>query len=135
MCQVFQDAYSSGGEAGDVGYFQLPEEYGYVYAKARGVEPTILRQFAGYLNGQCVCIGTAAVWNGFGGLYSVATRHGFRRRGFAVELSRVATDWAVKNGAKGVMLQTEAASAVESLYKGLGYERSYIGLLLVPEKP
>lgn len=135
MRQVFEDAYSSGEAEGDVGYFQLPKEYGDAYGEARGSDSTVLRQFSGYLDGQCVCIGTAAVWNGFGGLYSVATRHGFRRRGFAVKLSRVATDWAIKNGATGVMLQTEADSAVESLYQGLGYRRSHIGLLLVPEKP
>jgi len=130
MQRVFEDAYSSGGAPGDVGYFQLPLEYGQAYLHGRVKLPTTVRHFSGYLHGQCVAIATVGLWNSVGGLYSVATLHGFRRKGLGRRLSYEATRWAMEHGATGVVLQTEADSAVESLYRDLGYKRTHVGVLL-----
>ena len=82
-------------------------------------------------DGRCVAVGSAGVWNGIGGLYSVATRHDVRRRGLGADLSTAATQWAFEHGARGVLLQTVPHSGVEKLYASLGYRASYIGRLLV----
>ncbi len=132
MLHVFNDAYSTGGDAGDVGYFQLPPEYGIADANSEIVTPAIMRHFAGWFNGRCVAVATAAVSQEIGGIYSVATIHGYRRRGFGIDISRCAAAWAFANGARGVLLQTEADSPVEAMYSQLGFRRSHVGCLITP---
>jgi len=132
MRAVFQDAYSSGGDENDIGYFDLPSEYGEAYLMARAKAPTQICHFSGWLGDQCVAIATASVWNGYGGIYSVATTHEHRNRGFGTQISRHAVRWAFVNGASGVMLQTSVNSLVEKMYTKLGFHRTHVGTLLAP---
>ena len=133
MRGVFENAYSSGGTPGDIGYFMLPPQYGEAYETGRPEAPTVQRHFSGWLGDTCVAVGTASIWRKIGGIYSVATHRDYRRRGFAKTLSSSATTWAIKHGALGVMLQTEADSPVEIMYKHLGYARTHIGYLLAQD--
>jgi len=130
MREVFEDAYGSGKSEGEVGYFCLPPEYGNAYIRAVGRKPAKFQHFTGVVDGNCVAIGTASIWNGIGGIYSVGTCHSYRRLGFGRFLSQYATDWAIENGASGVLLQTIADSPVENMYNQLGYRRTHSGVLL-----
>lgn len=134
MRAVFEDAYSSGSASeSEEGYFQLPLAYGEAYSHSAIHPPALQRHFAGWIDGECVVIASVSVWMGMGGLYSVGTRHDARRRGYGRELSRLATQWAMEHGAKGVLLQTTADSAVELMYRELGYSRTHLGVLAAPE--
>lgn len=135
MRSVFEDAYSSAESEGNVGYFKLPPEYGEAYANSRIQPPAQLRHLGGWTDGKCVSVATVAVWKGWGGLYSVATRHSDRRRGFGRDISIVGTKWALASGARGVLLQTTADSEVEAMYRSLGYRRLYTCALLTPNSP
>jgi GNAT superfamily N-acetyltransferase len=72
--------------------------------------------FAAYHDDRCVAIATIVIWMQYAGLYSVATHHDYRRRGFGREISRVASLWAMQQNVKGILLQTEADSVVEKMY-------------------
>lgn len=132
MQRVFEDAMSSGTNPEDIGYFDLPKEYSTAYLQAKLTPPATCIHLSGYAEEVCASIATMGIWNDIGGLYSVATAHEFRRRGYALHISYEATRWAFEQGAKGVLLQTEADSPVEELYAKLGYKRTHIGYLLRP---
>lgn|ERR1017187_4040743 len=130
MLDVFLEAYSSG--VGDAGYFALPPEYGQAYMAAQPTPPASIQHFAGMIAGQCGAIASASLCDGVGGIYSVATRHALRRRGFGRAISSIAVDWLFLQGARGILLQTEAGSPVEAMYQSLGFETLHVGALLVP---
>lgn len=130
MRSVFEDAYSSELQESDVGYSKLPPEYGEAYVNLKPPVSGQEKHFAGFIDGQCVAIASAVVENGVGGLYSVATMHGFRKCGFGKQISQVAVHWMFTQGVHGVLLQTEADSAVETMYRKLGFKRTFVGLLL-----
>lgn len=133
MRSVFEDAYSGEGTEGDIGYFKLPAEYGDAYQNAAIHAPAQLVHLAGSLNGQCVAVASVSLWNGIAGLYGVGTHHAFRERGFGGEISRRAIEWTHQQQAKGVLLQTTAGSAVETMYTRLGFERTHAGRLIGPQ--
>ena len=101
MQRVFVDAYSSEAQEGDIGYFELPPEYAKAYVNGI-VSPLVHeRHFAGYIDDVCVAIASIVVADGVAGLYSVATLHGFRMRGFGNEITRTALRWVFNGGAYG----------------------------------
>jgi GNAT superfamily N-acetyltransferase len=132
MRVVFDNAYSSGGSPGDVGYFSLPSEYGDAFENGHPTPPCTHRHFAAYIDGKCVGVGTACLNGDIAGIYSVATHRSFRRRGVGTLISAEASRWALKHAAKGIVLQTEADSPVEQMYLQLGFKRSFLGTLLTP---
>jgi len=132
MREVFEDAYSSETTDDDIGYFRLPPEYGDVYEHSALRPPATLCHLGGWWDGKCVTVATIAVWNGIGGVYSVATAHKSRRHGFGKAISRYATKWAFRNGATAVLLQTAANSEVERMYQTLGFCRTHLGAFVTP---
>lgn len=131
MREVFEDAYSSdAAEAGTVGYFKLPPEYGKAYASSRIHPPGQLIHFGIWVGGTCASVASIAIWRGIAGLYSVGTRHSERRRGLGATVSRAAMKWAAANGASGILLQTIADSEVEAMYRSLGFVRTHTGMIL-----
>lgn len=130
MLHVFQNAYGSSVGKDDIGYTELPPEYGESYLKLQPKLPAQMCHFAAYLDGGCVAIATVIIWKHYAGLYSVATHHDYRRRGFGREISRVASLWAMQQNIDGILLQTEAESVVEKMYRQLGYQKTHTGLLV-----
>lgn len=130
MQNVFQDAYGSGVSEGDVGYYELPVEYSQAYLGAEAQPPVQICQLSAWIRGTCVAIATSCVNRDFGGIYSVATAHGYRNKGCGKLISLHAANWAFQNGAKGVFLQTSVDSPVEKLYSEIGFKTLFIGELL-----
>lgn len=129
MLSVFEDAYSSDQKPGDIGYYQLPKEYGQAYMMLQPQAPARMQHFAGYIDDTCVAIASAVIWKNFGGIYSVATGHASRRKGYGRALSKAATVWLKDQNIDGILLQTEANSAVENMYTQLGFQRLFIGCI------
>jgi len=60
-----------------------------------------------------------------GGIYSVATRPQFRRRGVATALSLWCIDAFKKTGDEALTLQVNHGSDAQRLYEKLGFETAY----------
>lgn len=130
MLHVFQNAYGSSEGKDNIGYTELPPEYGEAYMKLQPEPPAQMFHFGAYLDDKCVAIATIVIWKNYAGLYSVATHHDYRRRGFGKEISRIASLWAMQQNIDGILLQTEADSVVERMYIQLGYQKTHVGLLV-----
>ena len=132
MVDVFSDAYSSGGHPDDVGYYALPVAYSEAFRQAMPRPPAYAIFAKGSVGGECVAIASVVLIGKDAGLYSVATKHSFRRRGFGRAISMFGLSAATQRGAANFFLQTEADSPVEEMYEGIGFKRSFIGQLISP---
>jgi GNAT superfamily N-acetyltransferase len=130
MRDVFQDAYGSGVAEGSVGYYELPVEYSRAYLDAEARPPARICQLSLWKANACLAIASSCVNGNLGGIYSVATTHNSRNRGYGRLISQHATNWAFNNGAEGVFLQTPVASPVERLYSTIGFRTIFVGELL-----
>jgi len=131
---VFDNAYSGQRQPGEIGYHNLPAEYLQVYLEGRVRPPVVMRNFGLWVDGVCVAIAMVALDGDIAGLYSVATHRQHRRQGYGKIIAGTATSWAFEHGATSLFLQTEADSALETLYNSIGYQRSFVALFLQLEK-
>ena len=132
MVEVFNDAYGSAALEGQAGYFELPPEYGRAYAAGEAIAPGKSFAVAVRAHDETVSVASVSVIGALAGLYSVATRHAARRRGFGKVASIAALVLAAQNGASMAFLQTEADSPVERMYESIGFSRLFVGSLLTP---
>ncbi len=130
VLSVFGDAYGPEGSPDDAGYFELPPAYIDALRDTVPEGGVRVAHTVAYHDGEPV--GIASVYQeaeGFAGLYNVGVSHGFRRRGVGSAVSASAVARALDTGATEVILQTPASSPVESLYRALGFERVFCGVL------
>ncbi len=129
MVAVFTDAYSSDHALGDIGYFELPKEYELLYQQLIAQPSINMCHFGGYNKAECVAIASAVTWGKFGGIYSVATAHAHRRKGYGSTISKAAVDWLQQQKTEHIILQTEADSPVEKMYKQIGFHQLFVGCI------
>lgn len=130
MRAVFDDAYSSGGSATDVGYFELQPEYGEAYLSGVPLAPARALHVQAMVGDTCVAIASISLVDDAAGLYSVATHHEWRNRGLGAFISGQALNFASNRGAQWAFLQTEADSAVEKMYRQSGFDKIFAGRLM-----
>lgn len=133
MVDVFNDAYSSGGDPTSVGYFELPMEYGEAFRGTSPQSPARAILVRADEGGTCVGIATLVILGDFAGLYSVATRRSHRRSGVGRAVSGAALREGRAMGAQHCFLQTEPDSPVEEMYQSLGFKRAFLGELIIPD--
>jgi ribosomal protein S18 acetylase RimI-like enzyme len=78
-----------------------------------------MRFFVGYLDGLPVSTSELFIGGGVAGLYSVATKKEFRRRGFGSALAWAAADHARRQNISTVVLQSSEAG--KGVYARLGF--------------
>lgn len=130
MQAVFLDAYGSGDDPGAVGYSSLPPEYAVAYLQGRVRPPAVAFHVFLEHDAQCVAVASVTLVDHTGGIYSVATPHRWRRRGLGRYVSAVACRQALSRGATHLFLQTEAQSAVQTMYEQIGFRSLFVGQLL-----
>lgn len=132
--EAFERAYS-GADPGDP-YGPLDDAYRVCLAGSfdRDV-PGYRRRFVLARSG-ATPVGVATVFTAgsWAGVYGVGTVPGWRGRGVGRALMAHAARVAAADGARRVMLQTEAGSAPQRWYERLGYETAFVAryLLLTP---
>lgn len=127
--EVFEDSYG-GGAKDSSGYFGLPIEY---IESLKNIIPTSnvkVVHFIAKVDNIPVAISSIYIYKEYAGLYNVGTKHTERSKGYGSEISKTAIKYAFKHGCKVVFLQTKADSAVETLYKNLGFNRRFIGTFI-----
>jgi GNAT superfamily N-acetyltransferase len=82
--------------------------------------------YVGTLDGEPAGVTLAVRTGDVVGLYAIATKPNFRRRGVSAALMARAIDDAVAAGAKVVTLQTVTGSYAEGFYKRLGFRVEFI---------
>lgn len=133
MVDVFNDAYSSGGDPTSVGYFELPDEYGEAFRESSPKYPARAILVRADEGETCVGVATLVILGDYAGLYSVATRRSHRRQGVGRAVSGAALREGRASGALHFFLQTEPDSPVEEMYQSLGFERAFLGELIIPD--
>jgi hypothetical protein len=127
---LFTSAYSS-GEAESVGYTGLPQAYPESLRHASPRSDVNVKHFIGYADDAPAAIASLYATQGCGGLYNVGCAHNTRRKGYASVISAAAVLTAFDGGCERVFLQTEPDSAVEVLYRKVGFSRCFVGRTLV----
>jgi len=93
----------------------------YQAAAALILQPqSAMRYFVAYLDGEPAAVSGLYLEGGVGGIYSVATRRQFRRRGIGARLTWAAADEARRAGAVLAVLQ--AAPEGKEIYQRLGFQ-------------
>ncbi|MFW2475331.1 MAG: GNAT family N-acetyltransferase [Sediminibacterium sp.] len=127
--RVFLDAYG-GGQPDSPGYHGLPPEYVDAITNSSPLNNVQIIHFEGRFENEVVAIASIFMYKEYCGLYNVGTCHSSRRKGFGREISKQAVDYAFKEGAEMIFLQTKANSEVETMYKQLGFETKFTGMFL-----
>lgn len=84
--------------------------------------------------GQPVAVASTYIADGVAGIYNVGVAMQARRRGYGVEVTRVAMANALNAGVERILLQTELNSAAQGLYERLGFQKSFVGEIWALEK-
>jgi ribosomal protein S18 acetylase RimI-like enzyme len=104
-----------------------------VREKAMGARLGIVRRIvapAGFaelkIDGNPVALGMGVLEQGWVGIFGMATRPEFRRRGAATAILHALAEWGQARGATGMYLQVMVDnSAAQALYAGIGFETLY----------
>ena len=119
----FRDAYCNNNEA-SIGYHGLGPEYPVGFKKMLSYSKRAYL-VSSYEKGELAGVASLVMHpkKPVAGLYNVAVTPRFRQRGHGAAVSQKATQLAFELGAKRCILQTEANSEVEYMYKKIGYNR------------
>lgn len=123
---VFEASYCGEG-VGSIGYSQLGPEYPIGFRRMlTHCERSHL--VASFVDSKLIAIASVVFHPNMAlaGIYNVGVEPDFRGRRIGASISWEATKFAFDQGSKRCILQTEADSEVEAMYRHLGYSRDFV---------
>lgn len=136
MADVFDDVYCQG--KGDVGFNSIAREYVDIFRNIAPDPPSKAFFIGVYIDDVCVAISNVNILGKTAGLYSVAVRQEYRRKGLGRLVATEGIKLAAKEGAKHIILQTAPNSPLQTMYESVGFKSVFVSELLTkvsPKKP
>lgn len=133
MADVFDEVYCQG--KGNVGFNSIARDYVDVFRNIAPNPPSKAFHIGVDIGDECVAISNVNMIGEMAGLYSVAVRPDYRRKGLGRLVATEGIKLAAKEGAKQIILQTAPDSPLQTMYESVGFKPVFVSELLIKDSP